>query len=243
MTYPACLLLMILVVASAANAEPVSIRCADEFDKQPYFVTYDLETKHVVFESTVGNLLGGEILVASDERIDISLSVVGGKLLLFFDRQKNRMGWPGLPAHELRAPLNHACLPSPSRTMLSLFSRPDKIDLNRRLPVDVFSIRCPGVGQYRFLTMDRKTKTVVSETEGLDRRLSGDITSITDREVAFTLGSNPSELYELVWDQQSQTLTVIGVPGNPARPTKTDQCAEIPVRSIMEIYPHVTKWK
>jgi hypothetical protein len=33
---------LLFAVSSPAKAEPVSIRCVDESDSRPYFVTYDL---------------------------------------------------------------------------------------------------------------------------------------------------------------------------------------------------------
>ena len=234
----AALLFVVLpFVPATADAEPASIRCADEYDRQSYFVTYDLQTNHFVFESPIGNLLQGEILVANDERLELGLSAFGGKILLFFDRKNNRMRWPGLPAEELRrGPMNHACATVIERTMLSTFSRPDKIDLDRRRqPVDAFSLRCRGNTVYYFITLDRSTKTVVLETEAR-RILPGDIKNIAGHDISFTVGHNPSEQFDLVWDEQSRSLTWIGIPNDPARPTKTQECTVMKARSVLELY-------
>ena len=233
------LFFMVLAFAPAARAEPTSIRCIDEYEKQPYFVTYDLETNHFVLESPVGNLLPGEIIAAKDGRLELSLSASGGKLLLSFDRKDNSIRWPGMPAGEFRRSASaHACAAVTDRTMLSVFGSPDGIDLARRQPVDAFSLRCPGdTGPY-FVTLDRSTKTVVMETlgMGMGRILAGDITSIAGHEVRFTLGFYNGEKFDSVWDEQSGVMTVIGIPNNPTRPTKTSECTVTKARSVMELY-------
>ena len=143
------LLFTVLGFASPADAEPVSIRCEGKYNQQqqPYFVTYDLQTNRFVFESPVGNLLPGEIVTANDGRLDLSLSASGGRILLSFDRKRGVMRWPGMPAGELGRPLlDHACTAVTDRTMLSSFFDVSgrQTDLNRRNPVDAFSISCPG---------------------------------------------------------------------------------------------------
>jgi hypothetical protein len=120
--------------------------------------------------------------------------------------------------------------------MLSTFGMPDKIDLNRRQPVDAFSLRCPGGGGFYFFTLDRSTKTVVMETQGADRILTGDITSIAGHDISFTLGFYNGEKFDSVWDEQSGVMTVIGIPNDPTRPTKTYECTEMKARSVMELY-------
>lgn len=235
------LFFLVSAFAVEVRAEPTSVRCAGEYDRQPYFVTYDLQTNYFVFESPIGNLLRGEILVASDDRLELSLSAVGGKILLFFDRNKSLMRWPGLPAEEFRrAALHHVCVAVKDRTVLSTFSRPDKIDLDRRQPVDAYSLRCSGNTTNYFFTLDRATKTVVLETEA-GRSLPGDIKSIAGPEIGFTVGYNPDDEFDLVWNEQSRSLTWVGIPNNPARPTKTQECIAIKARSIMELYGRLSR--
>jgi hypothetical protein len=233
--------------STAADAEPVSIRCAGKYNmQQPYFVTYDLQTNHFVFESPVGNMLPGEILVANDERLELSLSADGGKMFLSFDRKNNLMRWPGLPANELGRPLlDHPCATVTDRTMLSTFSQPEQIDLNRLKPVDAFSLRCPGrTVPYYFITLDRSTKTVVLETESRSI-MPGGITNIAGHNTSFTVGRgrNPAEQFDLLWDEQTQALTWIEVPNNPTRPTITQECTAMKPRSIMEHYGELARWK
>jgi hypothetical protein len=200
------------------------------------FAAYDLETKHFVFESPVGGLLPGEILVANDDQLELSLSVFGGKIPLYFNRKDNGMRWPGLPAGELRRlSLAHACAGTADRTMLSTFDATNKIDLERRQPVDAFSLRCPGPDVYYFFTLDRATKTVVMETGG-GLIWSGDIKGIVGHELRFTLGFYNTNLFDSVWDEESRVLTTIGIPNDPARPTKTYECTVIKARSVLELY-------
>src|SRR6266850_8593757 len=86
---------------------------------------------------------------------------------------------------------------------------------------------------YYFITLDRSTKVVVLETEA-HSIMPGNITSISDNEIRFAVGRNPSEQYDLLWDERSRSLTWIGVEGNPARPTKIQECIVTKPRSIME---------
>jgi hypothetical protein len=127
--------------------------------------------------------------------------------------------------------------------MLSAFYQPEQIDLNRRNPVDAFSLSCPGrTVQYYFITLDRSTKTVVLETEA-HSIMPGTIKSIASHDISFTAGRGPSEQFDLLWDEQSRTLTWIGVPNDPTRPTKTQECTVRKPRSIMELYGELSRWK
>jgi hypothetical protein len=59
-----------------AAAEPTSIRCDGKYylQQQPYFVTFDIEKRHFVFERAGGNILVGEIMSATDEQLGLSPS-------------------------------------------------------------------------------------------------------------------------------------------------------------------------
>ena len=76
-------LFMVFACAMQAEAEPTSIRCDGKSyqQQQPYFVTYDLETKHFVFERAGGNIVTGEIIAANDAQLDFSLRATGGRIL------------------------------------------------------------------------------------------------------------------------------------------------------------------
>ncbi len=228
------LAILVLAFVPAAHAEPTSIRCADGFNKQTYFLTYDLQTKRLVFESPVGNIHRGEILAANEETLDLILHAIG-KLLVSYDRKRNVMYWPGLLASELhREALHHVCKGAPDRTVLSSFDQwPETTDLSRREPIDAFSLRCTGPSAYYFITLDRSTKAVVYQVVR-GTGLSGEIKSISGHEIKFTLGFK--DQYELVWNEQKRELTWIGIPNNPARPTKTEECTAMKVQSIMELY-------
>jgi hypothetical protein len=240
-------LFFVLAFASPADAEPASMHCDGDFFQrpQPYFVTYDLQTNHFVFEHPGRNILSGEIVAASDERLDLSLSVVGGRIFLAFDRKRHVMTWPGLPTGELgRAVLYHTCTAATDRTMLSMFRQPEQFDPKRLDPVDAFSLSCPGnTVKYYFITLDRAAKVVVLETEA-QRILSGDITGIDDGIVKFKIGEGPSRIFELLWDERSRSLTWIGIANDPTRPTKVQECIVTKPRSIMEIYAKLsTRWR
>ena len=232
-----------VVFASSARAEPVSIRCADAYDKEPYFVTYDLQTNRFVLESR--NLLKGEILVANDERLELNLNAIGGTILLFFDRKGNTMRWPGLPAEEFkRAPLSHACAAVTGRTMLSaydIYDGPDGLASDRRQPIDAFSLRCPGGARPLFFTMDRSTKAVVLELESA-MTMSGDIKSIAGPDISFTVGLGGKMLYDLVWHEQSRLLTGTVFPHDPTSPAISKECIVMKARSVMELYDRLTRW-
>lgn len=233
------LLFMILTFASPADAEPVSLRCDGKYyePRQPYFVTYDLTTNHFVFEVAGSNKVRGEIIAATDEKLDISLSALGGRILLYFDRKRNSMTWPGMPAGELgRHLLNHDCTAVSGRTMISVFYPPERFDPKRLDPVDAFSLTCPGKfgGEY-FVTLDRATKAVVLEKESASGYMSGNITSIDDGVIKFSLAYG-SEPFDLLWDERRRSLTWVGVENDQSRPTTVQECITTKPRSIMEIY-------
>ena len=239
-------LLFALTFASPTFAEPASMQCDGKFNqqRQPYFVTFDLTTNRFVYERVGGNVLPGEIIDTNDERLDLSLKASGGRILLSFDRKRNFMTWPGMPAEELGRPLlRHACTTVGDRTMLSMFYQPDQPDPKRRDAVDAFSLSCPGntVPHY-YITLDRSTKTVVLETEGSSIE-PGNITSIVDHEIKFAVGRNPNKQFDLLWDERSRSLTWIGISNDPTRPTKTQECVVTKARSIMEYYEQLSRWK
>jgi hypothetical protein len=233
-------LFIVLFCAVQAEAEPTSIRCEPKYFEQhpqPYFVVYDLETKHFLFERPGGNKLLGEIIAVNDAQLDFRLSVDGGDTLLYFNRKRNVMTWPGMPANEMgRSLLQHACTDVPGRTMLSAFYRSEPFDPKRLDPVDAFSLTCTGEMRAYFVTLDRATKIVVLETYEAGRTMSGEITGTDDGVMKFAVTRGPDQ-FDLVWDERKRLLTWIGVVGNQSRPTKTHECAVTKPRSIMEGYP------
>jgi hypothetical protein len=127
--------------------------------------------------------------------------------------------------------------------MLSMFYQPEQFDPKRLDPVDAFSLSCPGnTVKYYFITLDRATKVVVLETEG-HSILPGNITGVDDGVIKFKVGRGPSEQYDLLWDERSQSLTWIGIANDPTRPTKVQECIATKPRSIMEIYAELSRWR
>ena len=238
-------LFMVLACPVQAEAEPTSIRCDGQYyqQQQPYFVTYDLETNHFVFERPGGNKLPGEIIAVSDAQLDLSLRADGGSILLSLNRKRNVMTWPGMPAHELGRPLlQHACTTVSGRTMLSTFYQSEPFDPKRLDPVDAFSLTCTGqLGAY-FVTLDRVTKLVVLETYAAAQIMSGNITGADDGTVRFA-AAGLSGQFDLVWDERKRLLSWIGVVDNPARPTTIHECVVTKPRSIMKSYPNLVRWR
>jgi hypothetical protein len=232
------LLFMALVCPMRAEAEPMSVRCDGKYftDPQPYFMTFDIEKRHFVFERVGGNIITGEIISANDEQLDLSLRGTGGRILLSFNRKRNEMMWPGMPAGELgRHVLQHTCTGVTGRTVLSFFYQPEQFDPKRRDPVDAFSLSCPAktVGFY-FITLDRVTKTVVVETEHFSGVFSGNITDINDGVIKFTFGRDPSDPHDALWDERNRSLTFIAIPGDSSRTTVVQECIVTKPRSILE---------
>jgi hypothetical protein len=238
MRYLILLLFVALACPVRAKAEPTSIRCDGKYylQQQPYFVTYDIEKSHFVFERAGGNIVTGEIISANDEQLDLSPRGAGGRILLSFNRKRNVMTWPGMPGEELgRRLLQHPCTPETGRTVLSFFYQPEQFDPKRRDPVDAFSLSCPAktVGFY-FITLDRVTKTVVVETEHFSGVISGDITDINDGVIKFTFGRGPSDPHDALWDERNRSLTFVAIPGDSSRTTVVQECTVTKPRSILE---------
>jgi hypothetical protein len=236
----AILFLMSLASLGQAEADPLSVRCDGPTystrGPEPYFMTFDVETRHFVFERPGGNVLAGEIISANDDRLELSLTGAGGRILLSFKRKPSVLIWPGLPAGELgRHLLQHDCKGMTARTALSYFYQPEQFDPNRRDPVDAFSLSCPGkTGGLYFVTMDRVTKTVVVETEHFSGKLSGHITGSQDSIIEFSFGRGRTDEFDARWDERSLSLTFPAVANDPSRPGEVQQCVVTKPRSILD---------
>lgn len=234
-------LTLLLFIASAsislAKAEPISFSCVGEYyqRKDSYFVTYDIETDHFVYEGQ--NIEFGEIVAANDERLKFSLRASGGRILLYFDRKRRRMTWPGLSLPEQgRARLNHDCTPVTSRTVLSAAYRSGlERDRKFRDPVDAFSITCKGDYGPFFVTMDRITKAVMVENPVASRSWEGQITSFDDGVIKFWF---EYQQHFLSWDERTRTLTFLGDANSPANPNRVQECTVTRPRSILEFYKY-----
>jgi hypothetical protein len=216
MRYLTLFLLLALACPMRAEAEPASVRCdgADFREKQPYFMTFDVEKGHFIFERAGGNIITGEIISANDEQLDLSLRGDGGRILLSYNRTRNMMIWPGLPAGALgRSLMQHNCTAVTGRTMLSTYYQSEPFDPKVRDPVDAFSLSCPAkVVKYYFITLDRATKTVVLETEAAASLFSGNITDINDGVIKFNFGPGAWDQHEALWDERSRSLTLLAPP-------------------------------
>ncbi|KRR03513.1 hypothetical protein CQ12_40085 [Bradyrhizobium jicamae] len=94
-------------------------------------MTFDIEKSHFVFERAGGNIITGEIISATDEQLDLSLRGAGGRILLSYNRKRNVVTWPGLPAGELGIfAMHHTCIGVAGRTMLSTFYQPEQLIRN-----------------------------------------------------------------------------------------------------------------
>jgi hypothetical protein len=235
-------LFMILACSMRAEAEPISVRCDPKYyeQQQVYFVTYDLETSHFIFENPGGNKLPGEIISANDAQLDLSLRADGGRVLFSFDRKRNVMTWPGGVLG--RPLLRHVCTEVTSRAMLSSFWQLEKFDPKRLDPVDAFSLTCPGQYGPYFVTLDRATRIVVLETQAAAEIMSGNITGADDGAIRFSVAGRSGQ-FDLVWDEPKRLLTWLGVADNPARRTTSHDCIVTKPRSIMESYAQLVRWR
>lgn len=228
---------ILLACVVPAKAGPTSIHCDGKFylQQQPYFVTYDLETNYVMWERAGGNIVTGEIIAISGAQLEFSLRANGGRILLFFNRERKEITWPGMPADELGRPyLRHPCTEVTGRTMLSAFWQSEPFDPKRRNAVDAFSLTCQGDTGLFFITLDRVTKSVVVEAEGGSSSFAGNITGIDDGVIKFTYGMGRS--HDARWDERSQSLTFIDFPDDPARSPRMKRCTVTKPRSILEAY-------
>ena len=218
----------LIAAASAARADPVSIRCTAGQDKDAYFVTYDVQTSRFIFEKRDGVLTIGEIAGATDQRLQLRLKAKAGPVPLVFDRPAKVMQWPGIAKIGLPT-LTHSCMTTADRTVLSLIAGP--YQLQRRTPVDAFSIRCHGAALDFFITMDRSTKAVLMETEA-GTSFSGEIDGGDGVRMRFAVGAAGKTVFSGTWDEQAQQLTE----NDPSHPPHSQRCIAEKARSIMEVY-------
>ncbi|MBH5368326.1 hypothetical protein [Bradyrhizobium glycinis] len=216
----------------AAAAELFSVRCEGGAPVRPYFATFDVDAKAVVFETPpidVETNFGittrsGEIISTNDGKIEFMLRVRPGRIDLIFDRNK-MMTWPGLDDPTFRPILTHPCTVTPPRSILSFRVR-DPI-------VNPISVRCEDKGAVYF-TMDAASKQALFERGKEGRGFRGEVTDAGQDEV--TLSMNFEVPRRVVWSRSRQTITIEGIEGDAARPRTVMQCQEIPPRTMMEFY-------
>ena len=226
------LALFFLGLGSAAGAEPVSVRCADDKAPKPYFATFDLDAKRVVFESTIRNFHVGQIRSASGDEVEFSIRGNFGKIDLIWERQKSRMLWAGLSTDPIRPYLFHRCATVEARTVLALY---DDLTPNSGAGARPFSLRCAPLNFLTaFFTMDRETRKVVMFSLEGGSVYPGEIQSASEHHIEFSVGIAPK--FDLVWDSSAGTVTWKGVPNDSSRPTKVHQCTQVQAGSVLMLY-------
>lgn len=217
---------ILLISASAAAAEPFSIRCEVGRPAQVYHATFDPDLKLVVFESASPiNLYHGEIVSARDDRFEVALKVDQSRLYFFWDAGPKRVLWPGIHEDPFRPTLSHPCRVMPARSILS-FREPVEV----RNPV---SVHCDAAPPGMFFTFDTATaKALFQRKGGLTR--DGKIEKVDGDRVAFRLSTDEQRL--MVWDRQRHTITVEEVVGDPERPQMVYQCEPAKPQSMLEYH-------
>lgn len=224
---------LLLTCDGAPASELFSVRCEGGVPARPYFATFDVEAKAVVFETPPINVetnfginaLSGEIISTNDGKIEFVLHVRPGRLDLIFDRNQKTMSWPGLEDPTFRPTLTHQCTVLPPRSILSFRVR-DPI-------LHPISVRCEHTGAVYF-TMDAASKTALHERGREGRGFRGEVTDAGPDEV--TLSMNFDVPRRVVWSRSRQTITIEGIEGDTARPRTVMQCQEIPPRTMMEFH-------
>ncbi|AMA60375.1 hypothetical protein [Bradyrhizobium sp. CCGE-LA001] len=217
----------------AAAAELFSVRCEGGVPARPYFATFDVDAKTIVFETPPINIETNfginahseEIISATDGKIEFMLRVRPGRIDLIFDRNKKTMTWPGFDDPTFRPTLTHQCTVTPPRSILSFWVRDPTLN-----PI---SVRCEHTGAVYF-TMDATSKTALYERGREGRGFRGEVTDAGQDEV--TLSMNFDVPRRVVWSRSRQTITIEGIDGDASRPRTVVQCQEAPPRTMMEFY-------
>jgi hypothetical protein len=224
-------LLIVLTSASAAAAEPFSIRCegsrpAQDQPPYVYHATFDPDRKLVVFESASPiNLYSGEIVSARDDRFEVALKVDQSRLYFFWDAGPKRVLWPGIHGDPFRPTLTHPCRMTPVRSILSFRERAE-------IPNPV-SLHCEVQPPGMFFTFDTATAKALYQRKG-GSMFFGKIEKSDDNSAAFRLSSDETRL--MVWDRQRHTVTVEGVADDPQRPETVYQCEPAKPQSMLEYH-------
>ncbi|AWM09547.1 hypothetical protein [Bradyrhizobium symbiodeficiens] len=229
----ALILLLMLTPDPAAAAEPFSVRCEGGVPVRPYFATFDVDTKTVVFETPPINVetnfginaYSGEINSTSNGKFEFVVRIGPGRVDLIFDRNQKTMTWQGLEDPTFRPTLVHKCTDTPPRSILSFRVR-DPI-------LHPISVRCEHTGAVYF-TMDAASKTALYERGREGRGFRGEVTDAGQDEV--TLSMNFDVPRRVVWSRSRQTIAIEGIEGDAARPRTVMRCEEVPPRTMIELY-------
>jgi hypothetical protein len=106
-----CLMLLAISACSQpASAGPVTLRCIDVGDL-PYFVTFDTDTKKVVFKSAGGNIIEGYVTASEAGRIAFTLDRGSSppNSQLIWDEASSTLTWIGAPNNPERRTAKNAC--------------------------------------------------------------------------------------------------------------------------------------
>lgn len=108
------LLLMLFatsVCAHPAGAASSAIRCIDRLTDSPYFLTFDVDNKTVVFKSAGGNFLEGPITASAPTRTAFMLRRGNNPpdFELVWDEAEGTLIWIGIPNDSSRATVESKC--------------------------------------------------------------------------------------------------------------------------------------
>jgi hypothetical protein len=222
-----------------AHSERFSVRCTDPNNRPPeYFATFDLESKAMVFESPIRNILRGEIESSDEQRIDFWVKPSIYKIGLVFDRRSARMIFPGfLTALETRPELIHACQLVPVRTALAILDNITKTWANYKdlgEPMQPSSFRCTGNGAYIYVTLDRPTKKILMEIQN-GSPYPGEIETIEGHRVMFLIHVGSTTKHGYILDDEAKMLTWQNDGGGQS----INPCIEIKLRTLLDAYSHL----
>jgi hypothetical protein len=218
------------IVSSPAIAETFSIRCDARETKTSYVLSFDTESKRLVYESTLGNLHPGRITATRDAYV--SFTVKGDtEIVGAWDGKQRSMYWPGF-SDAVRPTLHHNCMMIAPRTVMVL-PRTDSGPAEG--PAAPFSIRCNSEPFPSHFTFDRASRQALMESmAGTPYR--GDILEADENRIRFTVETGHVPPFSMTFDRQAGAIAIEGVPGEPSRPTTVIACSEIAPRSILEVY-------
>jgi hypothetical protein len=227
------LMFFMLALDRAAAADLFSVSCEGGAPPRPYFATFDIDAKTVVFETppvsgttSFGvNTKSGEIISATDGRIEFTVPVLPGRLDLILDRGQKTMVWPGLDDVTFRPTLIHRCRVTPPRSILSF-----RFDGPVEHPI---SVRCEDAG-YMYFTMDDTSKQALFERGKEGRGYQGEVKDVSQDRITLTINFDVPR--QIVWRKSRRTITIDGVDGDPNRPRTVLQCEEVPPRTMIEFY-------
>lgn len=218
---------------AAAAAGSFSVRCEGGTPVRPYFATFDIDARAVVFETPAErvdtysnmNVRPGEITSTGhgdDGKIEFVVRGFDGKIELIFDPRQKTMTWPGVGDPSFRPTLIHRCTITPPRSILSFRIREPVL-----YPL---SVRCEDAG-YMYFTMDAASKQAVFERGKEAGLFHGDVTSVSQDEIVLSMNFDVPR--RVVWSKSRQTITIEAIEGDPSRPRTVLDCQEVVPRTMI----------